>query len=286
MAETWKGELWMGGCAGFIPIGLSLLAAKLDHCKTTFLAHLASICIGDGKFPDGSAMESKGHILIYRTAEEPRAKWDARLLALGCDLARRHYVDTWADALAELRKGGYTAFLVEPLQQVLGGAFWNHIAVRTKLNELTEVALEFRVAAVVSTHCYPNGRIYGPNELLTVPRCLMRIEKAGGRYRWLLMCERGRYQDHRLAFRSHKDRPNDDMEQPRIVFEEGGRWVRCGDSSDADIEEVDQLIFEATGGMQFPVLVTDMAAAVGKDHGWMSDRKHVRPASSFSAGSP
>lgn len=83
------GWLWNG----YLPTGMLVLLGGAPGCgKTTLALSLAAVVTTGGLWPDGSACENAGDVIIW-SGEDPPAVIAARLVACGADMQRVHFVD-------------------------------------------------------------------------------------------------------------------------------------------------------------------------------------------------
>jgi putative DNA primase/helicase len=86
----WLWHLWLALAK------LHILAGAPGSGKTTVALALAAILSSGGRWPDGTTAR-RGHVLIWSSEDDPKDTLVPRLIAMGADLSRIHFVETAQD---------------------------------------------------------------------------------------------------------------------------------------------------------------------------------------------
>lgn len=107
---------------GFLPAGMLTILGGAPGCgKTTIGLSLAATVTSGGLWPDGSRFAETGDVLIW-SGEDAHAVLAARLVAMGADMGRVHFVDGITGSEGEAFDPGRDMSLLERKAELLQSA--------------------------------------------------------------------------------------------------------------------------------------------------------------------
>ena len=169
---------WLDGCNEGIELGVVTLLKALASCgKSSVAGYIAADQTRRGK-----------RVVIYRSAEDSKAKWNRRIELMGGSLDLVADVDDTRQVWSILESHDAPDLLIiDPLQQFLGAGTNYGPTARAMMNDLTRHADKHQMAIIGVIHwaAYRN-KIMGHEEIARIARIHLKIEKADDPYRWIL----------------------------------------------------------------------------------------------------
>ncbi|WP_229490389.1 AAA family ATPase [Pseudoduganella namucuonensis] len=171
---TW---LW----PGWVPAGkLTILAGAAGTGKTTLALALAAVITAGGRWPDGSACEGRGNVLIWSSEDVADDTLVPRLIAAGADLGRCHFIEGIAQDgesvpfdpsqdIPDLHRvaegmGGISLLLIDPIVSAVAGDMHRANDVRRSLQAVVDFADAHGCAVIGITHFAKGGAGKAPQD--------------------------------------------------------------------------------------------------------------------------
>jgi AAA domain len=257
---------WLDGFHEGVQLGVVTLLTALASCgKSSVAGYIAADQTRRGK-----------RVVIYRSAEDSKTKWNRRIELMDGSLDLVSYVDDPRQVWSILESHDAPDLLIiDPLQQFLGaGVNYGPIA-RAMMNDLTRHADKHQMAIIGVIHwtAYRN-KIMGHEEIGRIARVHLKIEKGDGAHRWILKRIKSNDAAPNWFLRFCTYRNNADDTEPAQVRFDSMTWEPSPDSVERDAEEIERYIRDMTGDAPYPVkkLESDV-----KNHGWIKYRRDVVP---------
>ncbi|WP_232427934.1 AAA family ATPase [Burkholderia ubonensis] len=174
-AITW---LW----PGWLPAGkLTILAGAPGTGKTTLALALAGTVTTGSRWPDGSACNSAGGVLMWSSEDDPADTLVPRLIATGADLNRVHFVGSVTNQHGEIMPfdpardvpllseriaqiGGARLLIVDPIVSAVSGDAHRANDVRRDLQSLVDMAARHGCAVLGISHFSKGSKGSSPAE--------------------------------------------------------------------------------------------------------------------------
>ena len=167
---------------GFLPAAMLTILGGAPGCgKTTIALSLAATVTSGGAWPDGSSGNSAGDVVIW-SGEDAHAVLAARMLAMGADMRRLHFIDgiTGSDgeafdpgrdmplleATAE-RLAAPRLLILDPIVSAVAGDSHKGAEVRRSLQPVVALAQRLGCAVVGITHFSKGTAGRDPTERIT-----------------------------------------------------------------------------------------------------------------------
>ena len=193
---SWLWQYWLA-------LGkLHILAGQPGQGKTTIALACASVVSSGGSWPDGSRCAS-GNVLIWSGEDDPADTLVPRLLAMGSDLSRVHFVDgtriegkkqpfdpardlaaltTKAESIGDVR-----LLIVDPVVSAVAGDSHRNTEVRRELQPVVDLGVALDCAVLGISHFSkgssgrePVERVTGSVAFGAVARVVMCAAKVKG----------------------------------------------------------------------------------------------------------
>ncbi|MFA5702624.1 MAG: AAA family ATPase [Advenella sp.] len=154
----------------WLPTGkLTILAGDGGTGKTTLLLGVIAILTTRGRWPDGTLCEESGNVLIWSGEDDVEDTLLPRLIAMGADLERVHFIHGRTNENGEkepfdpaedvflLKKtvaavGGVKLMMVDPIMSAVKGDSNKANDVRRGLQAIVDFAVETKAAVIGITH--------------------------------------------------------------------------------------------------------------------------------------
>ena len=167
---------------GFLPAGMLTILGGAPGCgKTTIALSLAATVTSGGTWPDGSRGNPPGDVIVW-SGEDAHAVLSARLVAMGADMRRVHFIDgitgsdgeafdpgrdmplleTTAERLAAPR-----LLILDPIVSAVAGDSHKGAEVRRSLQPVVALAQRLGCAVVGVTHFSKGTAGRDPAERIT-----------------------------------------------------------------------------------------------------------------------
>src|SRR5262249_43775131 len=215
-------------------------------------------------------------VVIYRSAEDSKAKWNRRIELMGGCLDLVSYIDDARRVWSILESHDAPDLLIiDPLQQFLGaGTNYGPIA-RAMMNDLTRHADKHQMAIIGVIHWaeYRN-KIMGHEEIARIARVHLKIEKGDGVHRRILKRIKSNDAAPNWFLRFCTYCKDAEGAEPAQVRFDAMTWEPSPDSVERDAEEIERYIRDMTGDAPYPVKKLE---SDGKNHGWIKFRRDVVP---------
>lgn len=167
---------------GFLPAGMLTILGGAPGCgKTTIALSLAAIVTSGGTWPDGSRGNTAGDVIVW-SGEDAHAVLSARLVAMGADMLRVHFIDglTGSDgeafdpgrdmplleATAE-RLAAPRLLILDPIVSAVAGDSHKGAEVRRSLQPVVALAQRLGCAVIGVTHFSKGTAGRDPAERIT-----------------------------------------------------------------------------------------------------------------------
>ncbi|PRX26833.1 putative DNA primase/helicase [Paraburkholderia sp. BL18I3N2] len=182
----------------WLPEGkLTLLAGSPGTGKTTLALALSATVSRGGKWPDGTACNRTGDVLIWSGEDNPADTLVPRLMAAGADTHRIHIVTGSTDANGEIQPfdpsndipllaerlsemGGAAMLIVDPIVSAVSGDAHRVNDVRRNLQALVDMAASYRCAVLGISHfakgtkgSSPAERVIGSQAFVALARMVL-----------------------------------------------------------------------------------------------------------------
>lgn len=202
-AITW---LWNG----WLPAGkLTILAGAAGTGKTTLALGLGATITTDGRWPDGTASNGKGNVLVWSSEDVADDTLVPRLIASGADLNRCHFIEGIvqhgekvpfdpSQDIPELHRaveriGGASLLIIDPIVSAVAGDMHRANDVRRSLQAVVDFAEAHRCAVIGITHFAkggagkaPQDRVIGSQAFGALARMVLVTAKEEGSTRRVL----------------------------------------------------------------------------------------------------
>jgi putative DNA primase/helicase len=171
--------LWQGWLAAG---KLHILAGAPGTGKTTIALALAATVSQGGRWPDGTRA-AVGNVVIWSGEDDQKDTLAPRLIAVGADMSRIHFVtgacdtngnrafdpatDTKALHTAILRKGGASLLIVDPITSAVTGDSHKNAEVRRGLQPMADLAAATGCALLGISHFSKGTAGREPTERVT-----------------------------------------------------------------------------------------------------------------------
>lgn len=169
--------------SGWIARGkLMILAGAPGQGKTTIALSIAATVSRGGFWPDGTRCEP-GNVLIWSGEDDPADTLVPRLIAMGADMSRIHFVGNATyrgermpfdpardmEALEHAAKviGGASLLIVDPVVSAVAGDSHKNTEVRRSLQPLVDLATRLDCCALGISHFSKGGAGKDPTERVT-----------------------------------------------------------------------------------------------------------------------
>ena len=166
--------------SGWLALGkLHILAGAPGQGKTTIVLAFASTVSVGGRWPDGSRCPA-GNVLIWSGEDDPQDTLLPRLLAMGADASRIHFIqgakvngeilpfdparDIGRLAGEAQRIGDVRLLMVDPVVSAVAGDSHKNTEVRRALQPIVDLAAAMNCAAVGISHFGKGGAGRDPTE--------------------------------------------------------------------------------------------------------------------------
>ena len=202
-AITW---LW----DGWLPAGkLSILAGAAGTGKTTLALGLGATITTGGRWPDGTASDRKGNVLVWSSEDVADDTLVPRLIASGADLNRCHFIEGIvqhgervpfdpSQDIPELHRaveriGGASLLIIDPIVSAVAGDMHRANDVRRSLQAVVDFAETHSCAVIGITHFAkggagkaPQDRVIGSQAFGALARMVLVTAKEEGSTRRVL----------------------------------------------------------------------------------------------------
>ncbi len=182
----------------WLPEGkLTLLAGSPGTGKTTLAIALSATVSRGGKWPDGTACNRIGDVLIWSGEDNPADTIVPRLMAAGADMHRIHIITGRTDEDGEIQPfdpscdipllgerlaemGGAAMLIVDPIVSAVSGDAHRVNDVRRNLQALVDMAAGYRCAVLGISHfakgtkgSSPAERVIGSQAFVALARMVL-----------------------------------------------------------------------------------------------------------------
>lgn len=202
-AITW---LW----DGWLPAGkLSILAGAAGTGKTTLALALGATITRGGRWPDSTASNRKGNVLVWSSEDVADDTLVPRLIASGADLNRCHFIEGIvqhgekvpfdpSQDIPELHRavdriGGAALLIIDPIVSAVAGDMHRANDVRRSLQAVVDFAEAHSCAVIGITHFAkggagkaPQDRVIGSQAFGALARMVLVTAKEEGSTRRVL----------------------------------------------------------------------------------------------------